>query len=226
MYCGTREVSIKAFTLTVALALELFGTVLDSDFEVIALLLETLNHCQVPNLLLDIVIGIFRSLAQQANFTATQETTVLRYVERPLLWHWGLVGRCSTSQRFNRLFTVLSAFQMGMLLEIKLISYSAKLPSHSWRFNVFTPISHPLTTSFTELPNSYWFSGSEWLRLSYRHCLRDLYTRFRGAKLHAVGVMMDLVKPLGVNVPPQVLARIYAALPNLHHSHAMQIALF
>ena len=66
---------------------ELFGHAgLDSDFEVIALLLETLNHCQVPNLLLDIGhVGIFRSLAQQANFTAAQEQQFYDMLERKSL---------------------------------------------------------------------------------------------------------------------------------------------
>ncbi len=54
---------------------ELFGHAgLDSDFEVISLLLETLTHCQIPDLLLDIGhVGIFRSLARAAGLDAAQE---------------------------------------------------------------------------------------------------------------------------------------------------------
>ncbi|UOG90754.1 MAG: ATP phosphoribosyltransferase regulatory subunit [Candidatus Thiothrix sulfatifontis] len=55
---------------------ELFGHAgLDSDFEVISLLLETLEHCHIPGLLLDIGhVGIFRTLAREAGFTAQQES--------------------------------------------------------------------------------------------------------------------------------------------------------
>ncbi|WGZ92584.1 MAG: ATP phosphoribosyltransferase regulatory subunit [Candidatus Thiothrix putei] len=54
---------------------ELFGHAgLDSDFEVISLLLETLTHCQIPDLLLDIGhVGIFRSLARAAGLDTAQE---------------------------------------------------------------------------------------------------------------------------------------------------------
>lgn len=55
---------------------ELFGHAgLDSDFEVISLLLETLTHCQIPELLLDIGhVGIFRTLAREAGMSAQQES--------------------------------------------------------------------------------------------------------------------------------------------------------
>ena len=55
---------------------ELFGHAgLDSDFEVISLLLETLAHCQIPDLLLDIGhVGIFRTLAREAGMSAQQES--------------------------------------------------------------------------------------------------------------------------------------------------------
>lgn len=55
---------------------ELFGHAgQDSDFEVISLLLETLNQCHVPDLVLDIGhVGIFRTLARAAGMTAQQES--------------------------------------------------------------------------------------------------------------------------------------------------------
>ncbi len=60
---------------------ELFGHAgLDSDFEVISLLLETLSHCQIPELLLDIGhVGIFRTLAREAGLNAQQESAFLRH---------------------------------------------------------------------------------------------------------------------------------------------------
>ncbi len=66
---------------------ELFGHAgLDSDVEVLALLLETLTHCQVPDLLLDIGhVGIFRTLAQQANLTSAQERIFYNLLERKSL---------------------------------------------------------------------------------------------------------------------------------------------
>lgn len=55
---------------------ELFGHAgQDSDFEVLSLLLTTLEHCHVPKVVLDIGhVGIFRSLAQAAHMTAQQES--------------------------------------------------------------------------------------------------------------------------------------------------------
>lgn len=55
---------------------ELFGHAgQDSDFEVISLLLETLNQCHVPDLVLDIGhVGIFRTLAREAGMNAQQES--------------------------------------------------------------------------------------------------------------------------------------------------------
>ncbi|MEB4589949.1 ATP phosphoribosyltransferase regulatory subunit [Candidatus Thiothrix sp. Deng01] len=66
---------------------ELFGHAgLDSDFEVISLLLATLNHCQVPDLLLDIGhVGIFRSLARAAGLNAQQERALYDILERKSL---------------------------------------------------------------------------------------------------------------------------------------------
>ncbi|QTR48761.1 ATP phosphoribosyltransferase regulatory subunit [Candidatus Thiothrix anitrata] len=54
---------------------ELFGHAgLDSDAEIISLLLETLALCHVPNVVLDIGhVGIFRTLAQLAGMSAQQE---------------------------------------------------------------------------------------------------------------------------------------------------------
>ncbi|EIJ33405.1 ATP phosphoribosyltransferase regulatory subunit [Thiothrix nivea] len=66
---------------------ELFGHAgLDSDFEVISLLLETLTHCHVPNLVVDIGhVGIFRSLARAAGLNARQESTFYDMLERKSL---------------------------------------------------------------------------------------------------------------------------------------------
>ncbi|CAA6824865.1 MAG: ATP phosphoribosyltransferase regulatory subunit (EC [uncultured Thiotrichaceae bacterium] len=54
---------------------ELFGHEgLDSDFEVMSLLLATLEHCKVGSLTLDLGhVGIFRELAKQAEFSSEQE---------------------------------------------------------------------------------------------------------------------------------------------------------
>ena len=54
---------------------ELFGHEgLDSDFEVMSLLLATLEHCKVSSLTLDLGhVGIFRELAKQAEFSSEQE---------------------------------------------------------------------------------------------------------------------------------------------------------
>ncbi len=56
---------------------ELFGHAgQDSDFEIISLLLETLQECQVAELVLDIGhVGIFRTLAREAGMNAQQEDT-------------------------------------------------------------------------------------------------------------------------------------------------------
>lgn len=66
---------------------ELFGHAgEDSDFEVIALLLTTLRHCQVPDITLDIGhVNIFRSLAVQAGLSAQQEKTFFDMLERKSL---------------------------------------------------------------------------------------------------------------------------------------------
>ncbi|MFZ1386114.1 MAG: ATP phosphoribosyltransferase regulatory subunit [Thiolinea sp.] len=66
---------------------ELFGHAgEDSDFEVIALLLTTLEHCQVPDITLDIGhVNIFRSLAVQAGLSAQQEKTFFNMLERKSL---------------------------------------------------------------------------------------------------------------------------------------------
>lgn len=58
----------------------------DSDFEVIALLLTTLKHCQVPAITLDIGhVNIFRSLAAQANLSTQQEKAFFDLLERKSL---------------------------------------------------------------------------------------------------------------------------------------------
>lgn len=66
---------------------ELFGHAgEDSDFEVIALLLTTLKHCQVPAITLDIGhVNIFRSLAAQAGLSASQEKIFFDMLERKSL---------------------------------------------------------------------------------------------------------------------------------------------
>jgi ATP phosphoribosyltransferase regulatory subunit len=66
---------------------ELFGHAgLDSDIEVISLLLETLNYCHIPEVLLDIGhVGIFRALAQAAGFSAKQERAFYDMLERKAL---------------------------------------------------------------------------------------------------------------------------------------------
>lgn len=66
---------------------ELFGhSGLDSDLEVISLLLQTLEHCQVPEVLLNIGhVGIFRSLAQIAGFNTQQENQFNDMLERKSL---------------------------------------------------------------------------------------------------------------------------------------------
>jgi ATP phosphoribosyltransferase regulatory subunit len=66
---------------------ELFGHAgLDSDAEVIALLLETLTHCHVPDVVLDIGhVGIFRSLAHAAGMSAQQENAFYDMLERKSL---------------------------------------------------------------------------------------------------------------------------------------------
>lgn len=66
---------------------ELFGHAgEDSDFEVIALLLTTLKHCQVPQITLDLGhVNIFRSLAAQAGLSAQQEQVFFDMLERKSL---------------------------------------------------------------------------------------------------------------------------------------------
>ncbi len=66
---------------------ELFGHAgLDSDVEIISLLLETLKHCHVPHLVLDIGhVGIFRSLARHAGMTTHQENAFYDMLERKSL---------------------------------------------------------------------------------------------------------------------------------------------
>lgn len=66
---------------------ELFGHAgLDSDVEVISLLLETLRHSQLPPVVLDIGhVGIFRTLAREANLTAQQERAFYDMLERKSL---------------------------------------------------------------------------------------------------------------------------------------------
>ncbi|MGB1010630.1 MAG: ATP phosphoribosyltransferase regulatory subunit [Thiolinea sp.] len=66
---------------------ELFGHAgADSDFEVISLLLATLDHCKVNSLTLDIGhVGIFRELAKQAGFSKKEEAQFFSMLERKAL---------------------------------------------------------------------------------------------------------------------------------------------
>lgn len=66
---------------------ELFGHAgADSDFEVISLLLATLDHCQLKTLTLDLGhVGIFRALAQQAGFSPAEEAQFFSMLERKAL---------------------------------------------------------------------------------------------------------------------------------------------
>lgn len=66
---------------------ELFGHAgLDSDAEVISLLLETLALCHVPNVVLNIGhVGIFRTLAQLAGMSAQQEAAFYDMLGRKAL---------------------------------------------------------------------------------------------------------------------------------------------
>ena len=66
---------------------ELFGHAgLDSDAEVISLLLETLQHSRVTDVVLDIGhVGIFRTLAREAQFTSQQERAFYNMLERKSL---------------------------------------------------------------------------------------------------------------------------------------------
>lgn len=66
---------------------ELFGHAgLSSDFEIIALLLETLRVCHVPDVVLAIGhVGIFRNLAQAAGLDAQQERVLYGILERKSL---------------------------------------------------------------------------------------------------------------------------------------------
>jgi len=72
---------------------ELFGHAgIDSDLEIITLLLETLAICHVPNITLDIGhVGIFRGLIQEAGLNATQERDFYNMLERkaiPEIQNW------------------------------------------------------------------------------------------------------------------------------------------
>lgn len=66
---------------------ELFGHEgLDSDLEVISLLLETFTHCQVPDILLEVGhVGIFRALAQAAGMSEQQEKAFYDMLDRKSL---------------------------------------------------------------------------------------------------------------------------------------------
>ncbi|MBE7563058.1 ATP phosphoribosyltransferase regulatory subunit [Acidithiobacillus sp. HP-6] len=72
---------------------ELFGVAgPEGDLEVLSLMVESLRHCQVPNLLLDIGhVSIPRALADAAGLATTQRNDLLRHVERkawPDVRHW------------------------------------------------------------------------------------------------------------------------------------------
>lgn len=63
---------------------ELFGhTGLDSDYEIINLMIETLNTCRIDNIIIDIGhVQIFRGLAQQAEFTEKEEKFFFDMLQR------------------------------------------------------------------------------------------------------------------------------------------------
>ncbi|PIE01092.1 MAG: ATP phosphoribosyltransferase regulatory subunit [Thiothrix nivea] len=72
---------------------ELFGHAgIDSDLEILSLLLATLNHCHTGPLTLDLGhVGIFRELAKQAGFSQEQEQLFSDMLERkalPEINHW------------------------------------------------------------------------------------------------------------------------------------------
>lgn len=66
---------------------ELFGHEgVDSDFEVMSLLLATMEHCKVGSVTLDLGhVGIFRELAKQAGFSSEQEQTFSDMLSRKAL---------------------------------------------------------------------------------------------------------------------------------------------
>ncbi len=66
---------------------ELFGHAgADSDFEIISLLLTTLDHCALSALTLDLGhVSIFRALAQQAEFNPLEEAQFFAMLERKSL---------------------------------------------------------------------------------------------------------------------------------------------
>lgn len=63
---------------------ELFGHHgIDSDFEIINLMLNTLKLCEIPNIVLDIGhVQIFRGLAKQANLSENEEKNFFDMLER------------------------------------------------------------------------------------------------------------------------------------------------
>lgn len=63
---------------------ELFGhNGIDSDFEIINLMLNTLKLCEIPNIVLDIGhVQIFRGLAKQANLSEKEEKSFFDMLER------------------------------------------------------------------------------------------------------------------------------------------------
>lgn len=66
---------------------ELFGHAgIDSDFEVLSLLIKTLEHCHVPDITLDIGhVEIFRALSAQAQLSTSQEKQFFELLERKAL---------------------------------------------------------------------------------------------------------------------------------------------
>lgn len=83
---------------------ELFGHAgVDSDLEVLTLLLNTLIHCQVPNILLGIGhVGVFTGLVTQTQLSEAQQKEYLAILERkalPELDQWLNKLSCSTDHR-------------------------------------------------------------------------------------------------------------------------------
>ena len=83
---------------------ELFGHAgVDSDLEVLALLLQTLMHCQVPDILLGIGhVEVFSGLVTQAQLTELEQKQYLAILERkslPELDQWLTHRTCSDESR-------------------------------------------------------------------------------------------------------------------------------
>jgi ATP phosphoribosyltransferase regulatory subunit len=89
---------------------ELYGhTGIDSDIEVIRLMLETLSVTNIENIHLDLGhVGVYRSLVQQAGLSSEQEKTfndVMQRKAKPELQQ--LLAECSLDERHTQMLTAL-----------------------------------------------------------------------------------------------------------------------